>query len=189
MLRRFVAGVIVLGAIAFAGVSSASASCAGGGPRSIGDQLAISPVVFVGSVVYTSDQDRVARVKVESIWKGPSMAAYVDVHGSPVSGPFTASSVDRHYQAGHRYLFVPVNATMPFDDNSFSLTQPYTAELAAMAPKDARSPAPASFNDYVQNFAGQNPLVIPILLLVLAVAATIAIVRLRRVASQRRGGS
>ena len=61
MLRRFVAGVIVLGAIAFAGVSSASASCAGGGPRSIGDQLAISPVVFVGSVVYTSDQDRVAR--------------------------------------------------------------------------------------------------------------------------------
>jgi hypothetical protein len=180
MLRRLVAVTIALGAIAIGGAGPASASCAGGGPRSIGDQLASSPVVFVGTVMYTSDQDRVARVKVEAIWRGPSLPAYVDLHGSPVSGPFTASSVDRHYQAGHRYLFVPVNDKMPFDDNSCSLTQPFTADLAALAPRDARSPAPASFNDYVQNFTGQNPWVAPLLVLVLAVAATVAIVRLRR---------
>src|SRR4029077_21286073 len=113
MLGRLVPPLIVFGAMAMAGAGPAAASCASGGPRSIGDQLANSPVVFVGTVVYTSDQDRVARVKVESIWRGPSLPAYIDVHGSPVSGPFTASSVDRHYQAGHRYLFLSVNANRP----------------------------------------------------------------------------
>ena len=180
MPLRLLASLIVAGAIAMAGAGATSASCAGGGPRSIGDELAAQPVVFVGTVIYTSDQDRVARVSVEAIWRGPSMPAYVYVHGSPVSGPFTATSVDRHYQSGHRYLFVPLNDHMPFDDNSCSLTQPYTAELAALAPHDARSPEPASFNDYLQNFTGQNPWVVPFLVLLLAVAATIAIVRLRR---------
>src|SRR3984893_18975944 len=163
MAARWMAAVIVCGLLVLAGGRPASASCAGGGPGSpsLGDQLAAAPVVFVGTVVYTSDQDRVARVKVESVWRGPTMPAYVDVHGSPVSGPFTASSIDRHYQSGTRYLFVPVNANPPFDDNSCSLTQPYTAGLGAYAPSDARAPVPATFSDYIQNVVRQNAWVIP----------------------------
>ncbi|TMB95239.1 MAG: hypothetical protein E6J40_12475 [Chloroflexi bacterium] len=180
MLQRLLASLIVVAAVTVASVVPAAASCASGGPRSIGDQIASSSIVFVGTVLYTSDQDRVARVKVESIWKGPSMAAYVYVHGSPVSGPFTFSSVDRRYQAGQRYLFVPVNDRMPFDDNSCSLTQPYTSELAALAPRGARSPASATFNDYVQNFTGQYAWSAPLVVLLVVSVATIAIVRGRR---------
>jgi len=135
--------------------------------------------VFVGTVVYTSDQERVARVKVESIWRGPELPAYIDVHGSPVSGPFTASSVDRHYQSGTRYLFVPVNANPPFDDNSCSLTQPYTADLVAYAPSDARAAGPATFSDHIQNFLGQNAWVLPLLFVLIIAGALAALIRMR----------
>jgi hypothetical protein len=172
----------VAGALALAGVQTADASCAGGGPGSpsLGDRIAAAQTVFVGTVVYTSDQDRVARVKVESVWRGPALPAYVDVHGSPVSGPFTVSSIDRHYQSGTRYLFVPANANPPFDDNSCSLTQPYTADLGAYAPSDARAPVPATFSDYIQNFVGQNAWVIPLLVVLLAAFALAAVIRMRR---------
>ena len=182
MAARWMAAVIVCGLLVLAGGRPASASCAGGGPGSpsLGDQLAAAPVVFVGTVVYTSDQDRVARVKVESVWRGPTMPAYVDVHGSPVSGPFTASSVDRHYQSGGRYLFVPVSGSPPFDDNSCSLTQPYTDALGQYAPTDARSPGPSTPTDAVQNFFGQNPWLVPLLVVVLGASAVVAFVRLRR---------
>jgi hypothetical protein len=171
---------IVIAAIAYTDGQAAIASCGVGGPGgpSVGDQLAAAPVVFVGTVIYTSDQDRVARVKVESIWKGPALPAYLYVHGSPVSGPFTASSVDRHYQSGHRYLFVPVNTSTPFDDNICSLTQPYTAELSAYAPPDARTPSPATGFDYVQNFVGQNAWFVALALL--AAAGSIAFLWFRR---------
>jgi hypothetical protein len=186
-VTRWSAALIVVGALAFAGGQTAEASCAGGGPGSpsLGDRIAAAPTVFVGTVVYTSDQDRVARVKVESIWRGPQLPAYLDVHGSPVSGPFVASSVDRHYQSGRRYLFVPVNANPPFDDNSCSLTQPYTAELTAYAPGDARAPGPATLADTFQNFVGQNAWSVPLLVLVLAALALAALIRVRRRPRQR----
>ncbi len=180
---RWLAALMAAVAFAIAGGPTATASCAGGGPGSpsLGDRLAASQVVFAGTVMYTSDQDRVARVKVESIWRGPVLPAYVDLHGSPVSGPFTASSVDRHYQSGARYLFVPVNASPPFDDNSCSLTQLYTSDLNAYAPPDARAPSAATFSDQVQNFVGQNPWLIPALFVLLAAAALAAIIKFRKV--------
>ncbi|OLC48909.1 MAG: hypothetical protein AUH82_01620 [Chloroflexi bacterium 13_1_40CM_4_65_13] len=175
------AALTAVGALAFAGVQTAEASCGGGGPGgpSLGDRIAAAPTVFVGTVVYTSDQERVARVKVESIWRGPELPAYIDVHGSPVSGPFTASSVDRHYQSGTRYLFVPVNANPPFDDNSCSLTQPYTADLVAYAPSDARAAGPATFSDHIQNFLGQNAWVLPLLFVLIIAGALAALIRMR----------
>jgi hypothetical protein len=112
-------------------------------------------LVFVGTVTFTSDNDRVARVKVESIWRGPELPAYVDVHGSPVSGLSAASSVDRKYSAGTRYLFVLFSANQPLQDNSCSATQVYTTEVAALAPGDARQPAPATAFDDVQNAISQ----------------------------------
>ena len=123
-----------------AGSPDASASCAtlpGQGPGSV---FAV-PVAFVGSVVATSNGDREATVKVESIWRGPDMQTYVRVLGTP-EPTAQATSVDRTYQVGRRYLFVPENASSPFQDNICTATQVFTAGLASQAPADARAPQP-----------------------------------------------
>lgn len=135
-----------------AGAAGAQASCVA--PSPIRDQVASAGLVFVGTVIFTSDNERAARVKVESIWRGPELPAYVDVHGSPVTGP-GASSIDRMYTAGTRYLFVLFSADQPLQDNSCSGTQVYTAELAALAPASARSPAQATAVDEIQNAVRQ----------------------------------
>jgi hypothetical protein len=120
--------------------ADASASCAvlpGQTPGS----LAAAPVAFVGTVVSTSNADREATVKVESIWRGPDMLTYVRIVGTPDPSA-QATSVDRTYKAGQRYLFVPVSSGSPFEDNNCTLTQPYTSALAVQAPADARPPLP-----------------------------------------------
>lgn len=49
-------------------------------------------------------RNRTARVKLESIWKGPRLPAYVDVHGeAPGCGPNCGSSMDHSYTSGQRY--------------------------------------------------------------------------------------
>jgi hypothetical protein len=128
-----------------AGSVSARASCAA--PPNLTAQLSSAEVAFVGTVVATADGGGLARVKVESIWRGPAQPVYLDVSGSPVAGSNAVSSVDRHYQVGVRYLFVPVAAQRPLQDNSCTPTRPYSASLAAYAPKDARAPDPALTSD------------------------------------------
>ena len=120
------------------GASAAQASCAV--PPSVPTQIRAAALVFVGSVVSTSDDNRIANVKVESVWKDPRLAGYVTVFGSSVSGANTATSEDRHYQAGTRYLFVLYSANEPYQDDACSATQPYTPALALLAPADARPP-------------------------------------------------
>lgn len=169
-------------AIAAFSVTIAHASCAGY-PPTIASQLAAEPVVFVGTVLYTSDADRSARVKVDSIWKGPVLAAFVDVHGeAPGSGPWSASEADHRYQAGARYLFGPLNSASPFEDygECGTLTQPYTAALAAFQPRNARRPAPATTLELVQNVAGQRRWPYVALLAALALAAVVAVAHARR---------
>jgi hypothetical protein len=146
-------------------------------PSSLRDQIASARLVFVGTVVSTSDGDRLARVKVESIWKGPDLPAYVDVHGSPVSGQSAASSIDRHYRTGEQDLFVLFSESAPLQDNSCSATQAYTAEIAALAPADARLPAPVTAGYQIQNSAGQYWL--PIVVAMILAAAT-SVILLRR---------
>jgi hypothetical protein len=120
--------------------SEASASCAAL-PGQIAGSFASAPVVFVGTVVSTSNGDREATVKIESIWRGPDMLSYVRVVGTPEPGA-QATSVDRTYQAGKRYLFVPENSSSPFQDSNCTATQPYTSALASQVPADARAPHP-----------------------------------------------
>jgi hypothetical protein len=120
--------------------TEASASCAvlpGQAPGS----FASAAVVFVGTVMSTSNHDREATVKVESIWRGPDMLTYVRVIGTPEPSA-QATSVDRTFQTGQRYLFVLGNPSSPFQDNACSATQPYTSGLASQAPADARAPQP-----------------------------------------------
>ncbi len=98
-------------------------------------------MVFVGTVVATSNGDREATVRVESIWRGPDLLTYVRVSGTPEPGA-QATSVDRKYQVDKRYLFVPENSSSPFQDNNCTATQLYTTALASQAPSAARPPQP-----------------------------------------------
>ena len=162
-----------------AGAEGAQASCVA--PLPIREQVASAGLVFVGTVLSTSDRDRVARVRVESIWRGPEVPTYIEVHGSPVTGP-GASSIDRTYSAGTRYLFVLYSADQPLQDNSCSGTRVYSNEVAALAPAGARSPAPATAGDEIKNAAVLYWL--PALGF-LALVAAAAVIGLRRVGSLR----
>lgn len=180
MTRAWVAALLAAYGFLVIGTEGAQASCAV--LPSLQEQISTAPLVFVGTVVSTSDEDRVAHIRVESIWKGPALSAYVDVHGSPVSGFNVHSSVDRTYRAGDRDLFVLFSDRAPYQDNSCSGTQPYTAEIAALAPADARPPAPVTPVERVQNWLIQYGLPVGVALVVIAAAALLG---LRR----RRGGS
>ena len=178
MTKAWLPALLAVGAIYVIGTAGAAASCVM--PRPLPESVATAPLVFVGTVVSTSDGDRVAHVKVESIWKGPNLPAYVDVHGSPVSGFGTASSVDRRYRAGERDLFVLFSDQPPYQDNSCSATQPYTAALAALAPSDARPPAPPTAREQIQIWFNQYRLLMAIAVVVLAVVAFIGLRRFVR---------
>jgi len=180
MIKAWVAALLALGAFYVIGTAGAAASCVM--PRPLPESVATAPLVFVGTVVSTSDGDRVAHVKIESIWKGPHLPTYIDVHGSPVSGFGTASSVDRRYRAGERDLFVLFSDRPPYQDNSCSATQPYTAQVAALAPADARPPAPPTASEQIQSLVSQFWL--PVGIAVLAVAVVVFIGLRRRSGSK-----
>jgi hypothetical protein len=171
MRKTWLATLLALGAFVVIGSAGVQASCVM--PPPLREQVKTAPLVFVGTVVSTSDGDRVARVKVESIWRGPTIAAVVEVHGSPVSGFGTASSIDRRYRSGERDLFVLFSDQAPYQDNNCSGTQPYTAEVAALAPPDARPPTPLTAGEQIQSVASQYWLPVGIALVVIAVAAFI----------------
>src|ERR1700674_2352417 len=172
MTKSLLMTLLAVGAFV-ANSAGVEASCAG--PPSLPAQFATAQLVFVGTVAFTSDNDRVARARVASVWTGPNLAAYVDVHGSPVSGPFSLSSVDRTYRAGERDLFVLFSDRSPFQDNNCSATQIYTTELARFAPVDARPPAPLTAGDQVQNWISQYWLQIVSAVLLVTAAAILGL--------------
>src|SRR6202165_2302326 len=182
MRSRWPVFLVALIAFALEGAGGAQASCGvAGSPPSLGDQLGAAHVLFIGSVVYTSNGDRTARVKVESIWKGPTLPAYVDVHGeAPGCGAGCGSSMDHSYSSGQRYLFAPLNDNPPFQDygECGGLTQPYSADLAAYAPADTRAPYPATPTEQVQNVVGQYWW--PVTVFAVILLALVAVVRRRR---------
>jgi hypothetical protein len=186
MTARWLAPLVALGALVLTAATPVHASC-GVFSRPLPpmqDKVNAANVVFVGKVIYTSDQSRSARVKVESIWKGPALAAYVDVHGeAPGSGPFSGSEGDHQYQAGQQYLFFPLNDHPPFQDygDCNASTQVYSAALGAYAPADAKAPNPEAPSDMIWNFVDQYtwPLSVAALVIV-ACAALVMIKRQRR---------
>jgi hypothetical protein len=183
MVARWLASILALGALAVGASMDARASCAIQQP-SVSEQLSTAFVVFVGTVVYTSDANRSARVKVESIWKGPGLPAYVDVHGeAPGSGMMSASEGDHVYHPGGRYLFAPLNSSSPFLDygECATLTQTYSDALAAYAPADARHPAGATAVDLIENAVGEYwwPSLPVLAVVVVAIALAIAVMRRR----------
>lgn len=126
---------------------TARASCAfppgAAGTATLAAQLEAAPTEFVGMVVSTSNGDRVARVRVESVWKGPAIPTLVTVSGAPDQGS-AATSVDRSFAAGRRYLFVPSTSASPFQDSSCSATQLYTDGMSLLKPANAQPPLAGS---------------------------------------------
>jgi len=184
MVRRLLLAPLIGLAVASGASTAAEASCAG--PTSLSDQIQRAALVFVGTVVSTSDEGRIAYVRVESIWKGPQLAENVKVFGSPASGANSATSDDRHYQDGTRYLFVLHSASEPLQDDACSATQPYTPALAALAPADAKAPMFTGYpTDPIPNrYAG--PLIIGLIVAATVVSAAVAlVVRVARLRSKR----
>ncbi|MHB8576818.1 MAG: hypothetical protein ACYDCQ_15965 [Dehalococcoidia bacterium] len=93
-----------------------------------------APSVFMGTVISTEYNGRLAVVNVDELWKGPPLPAMVEVQGSPALAAGEASSVDRYFDVGQHYLFVPNSAAPPFEDDGCTATQVYTPALAAYRP-------------------------------------------------------
>jgi hypothetical protein len=118
----------------------AGASCATAG--AVPQRLQEAEVVFVGRVVTTSDKGRTARVRVEQVWKGAPISDRVTVRGGAEGN--AASSVDRSFNAGVRYLFVPSRDGGQFRDSSCSATVEYSGALAQFAPDTVTLPRRSS---------------------------------------------
>lgn len=114
----------------------AAASCAP--PIPIEQALSNSDSVFVGTIVGLANADRDATFAVDEVWRGPDLAAEVVAHGGP--GGNGASSVDRTWEAGAKYLVFASIADGQLTDNSCSTTQIWSDDLAALRPSDARPP-------------------------------------------------
>jgi hypothetical protein len=130
--------VLLLGVVVVVTPDPALASCAPA--PSLEARLASATVAFVGTVHDTSDGGRLATVRVEEIWKGAGLPAEVRMDGT-VSGTGVVTSADRTYAVGHRYLFLPANATSPFRDIDCSGTIEYSPAVAALRPASAFAPS------------------------------------------------
>jgi hypothetical protein len=104
--------VVAAGCLLLAGfvVPGAYASCAA--------EASASPYAFVGTVIETGKQDRVATVITDG-------GQQVKVVGTPNGSWFSrsSSSTDRRYALGGRYEFHPVNAESPYQDNRCTATR------------------------------------------------------------------
>lgn len=153
--------------------ATASASCAM--PIPIEEALRSAEVVITGTVTSTENQGRWASVEVHEIWKGPDVPATVIVRGGP--GPGTASSIDRSFNVGARYLFVlGLDGEGGFTDNACSATTEMGAGDNALRPADFRTPSPTESADEGMDLsgvvgAGSVALIVAALLLVAGLVA------------------
>lgn len=116
---------------------TASASCI---PPVPGESpLDSADAVFVGTVTGIANNARWATVHVEEVWAGPDQPVEVVVRGGPDGN--TATSVDRTYIVGARYVFGVTIVNGELQDNACSGTTPAEAiDLEAMRPADVRPP-------------------------------------------------
>jgi hypothetical protein len=111
-------------------------------PPPIEQALRDAEIVFVGTVISTENGDRWATVEIEEIWKGPDQPASVLVKGGPGGG--AATSIDRTFQIGVKYLFLPSPDGATLVDNACTSTTPWSDGLQALRPAGARAPLAAT---------------------------------------------
>ena len=154
--------------------AAASASCAM--PIPIEEAIRSAEVVITGTVTSTDNMGRWATVEVHEIWKGPDLPSTVVIRGGP--GPGSASSVDRSFQAGARYLFVAsLDGQGGLNDNACSATTEMGAGENALRPADFRTPTPDDTSPTGGDIGG---LVAPVGVALLVAAALLAIGLLAR---------
>jgi hypothetical protein len=108
-------------------------------PPPIGEAVKNAEILFVGTVEQTSNRNSWASVSVAEVWRGPDQPQGVVVRGGPAGN--AATSVDRVFEPGVTYLFFPyADAELGLADNSCTSTTPWSEELAALRPVDARPP-------------------------------------------------
>jgi hypothetical protein len=147
--------ILAAAAAALAGAPTAQASCAPAPP--LDQAIAQANVVFVGTVQSTEHGGLTANFRVEDVWKS-GVGATAVVHGGPGiaaledaarKGLGVATSVDRTYEMGTRYLVVShgkadgvlLESGQVWSDNICSSTQPYKDDLASFRPAGAHPPA------------------------------------------------
>ena len=96
-------------------------------------------VVFVGTVESLRNGARFATVRVDEQWKGAELPGTVEIRGTDVEDPNSATSGDRSYDLGRQYLFLPSNDTTPFLDGLCSATTPWSPDFARLRPGTAPS--------------------------------------------------
>lgn len=148
--------LLVLASIAFvlAVAGPSSASCVE--PPPTGRAVKEADIVFVGTVTETTNQDRWALVAVEEIWKGEDLEPVVEIKGGPADPPgemMAASSNERTFKEGERYLFFPYRTRFgTLRDSSCSNTTRFTADLERFRPPGVRElPPQAGGDDVVEN--------------------------------------
>jgi len=122
--------------------AATAASCAVQPP--LAQVVAGADVLFVGTVTSTTNRNRWAEVAVEEVWRGPDLPATVVVRGGPDGD--VATSVDRSYRVGARYLFLPYAdpESGGLADNSCTGTTEWVDELAGLRPAEVRQPRGSS---------------------------------------------
>ena len=112
-------------------------------PPPVEEAAQTAEIVFVGTVAETSNHNSWASVVVEEIWRGPDQPEAVIVKGGPAGN--MATSVDRFFEVGVKYLFFPyADEAGGLADNSCTNTVPWAADLAQLRPADARQPLGAT---------------------------------------------
>lgn len=154
MTGRISVVAAALGAALFAAVNLGAAPAAGScaPPIPLDQAIAEAPYVFVGTVAELRFEDRFAVFDVEDVWKGdlagqalvnggPSLA---DLEAAAADGLGVATSVDRTYGLGQRYLVVSHGLDDGvLLDNACSATSDYDDNLDRFRPATAYSPDPA----------------------------------------------
>jgi len=135
ILIRLAARVTVVASVAAAVAAPVQASCVM--PPPLQEAIRAADVAFVGTVIRVANQDRWATVTVEEVWHGPDLTPIVEVRAGPAGN--TASSIDRTYASGTKYLFTVSAGGGTLIDSSCSSTTEWTADLAQFRPADARS--------------------------------------------------
>jgi hypothetical protein len=160
------------------GPTAVLASCAA--IPQLGPAIRNAPAVFVGTVTSVDHGGRVATVHVEEVWKG-RVEAKVQVVGTPELNA-AATSVDRIYSAGEKYLFIPfAGGGDSYQDNNCTPTQPFSVGLAAYRPSSTAALKPAPETSSWAHFAGVGGLIV-------LIAGMLMGVFLRHRHATRRGG-
>lgn len=152
-LRALAALAIVATTGLLAAPSVALADCVM--PPPFEEAVKAADIILIGTVTEATNGNRWAIVSVEEIWRGPALPATVQIKGGPDAN--AASSVDRSFEVGQRYIFFPYMAEdvepLPgvaagvLGDNSCTSTQIWDEALAGFRPADARTGDAANEGD------------------------------------------